>query len=110
MITAVVIYLSLVVVMSAVCFVAYGLDKRQASTGGRRVPEHTLHLLAFLGGWPGGLLGQKHFRHKTKKIRFCIVFWVVVVLHVGIVIAVAYAVVNAPHGEAGGRNQPIGKG
>lgn len=105
----VVAYLTVVVVMSVVCFVSYGLDKRKAATGGQRVPERTLHVLAFLGGWPGGLLGQRRFRHKTKKIPFRIVFWALVFLHVVIVGAVAYAIFNGPHGEAGGRSQPIGK-
>jgi uncharacterized membrane protein YsdA (DUF1294 family) len=88
-------YLIVVAVMSLVCFIAYGLDKRQAANGGRRVPERTLHLLAFLGGWPGALLGQRQFRHKTQKVKFRIVFWMVVVLHVGIVSAVAYALITA---------------
>ena len=91
MTTAAAAYLIVVAVMSLVCFLAYGLDKRQAVNGGRRVSEHTLHLLAFLGGWPGALLGQRQFRHKTQKVKFRIVFWMVVVLHVGIVGAVAYA-------------------
>lgn len=80
-----------VVVMSLVCFLAYGLDKRRASNGGRRVSERTLHLLAFLGGWPGAWLGQRQFRHKTQKVTFRLVFWMVVILHLGIVGAVAYA-------------------
>ena len=84
-------YLVVVAVMSLVCFIAYGLDKRQAANGGRRVSERTLHLMAFLGGWPGALIGQRHFRHKTQKMTFRIVFWMVVVLHVGIVGVVAYA-------------------
>src|ERR1700728_3211504 len=90
--TATVAYLIVVGVMSIVCFLAYGLDKRQAINGGRRVSERTLQLLAFLGGWPGALLAQRHFRHKTQKVKFRIVFWIVVVPHVGIVGAVAYAV------------------
>lgn len=84
-------YLSVVAVMSLVCFIAYGLDRRQAVNGGRRVSERTLHLLAFLGGWPGALLAQRQFRHKTQKVTFRLVFWMVVVVHVGIVGAVAYA-------------------
>jgi uncharacterized membrane protein YsdA (DUF1294 family) len=83
-------YLIVVVVMSLVCFIAYGLDKRQAVNGGRRVSERTLHLLALLGGWPGALIAQRHFRHKTRKVQFRIVFWMVVVIHIGIVGAVAY--------------------
>jgi uncharacterized membrane protein YsdA (DUF1294 family) len=57
------------------------------------VPEHTLQILAFLGGWPGALIGQRRFHHKTKKLAFLIVFWLVVVLHVGIVGTVAYVVI-----------------
>ncbi|HMC67385.1 MAG TPA: DUF1294 domain-containing protein [Gemmataceae bacterium] len=88
---AAVAYLMVVAVMSLVCFIAYGLDKRQAANGGRRVSERTLHLMAFLGGWPGALIGQRQFRHKTQKVPFRVVFWIVVVLHVGIVCAVVYA-------------------
>jgi uncharacterized membrane protein YsdA (DUF1294 family) len=79
MLTALVIYLSLIFVMSLVCFVAYGWDKRRASNGSRRVPEQTLYFLTLLGGWPGALLGQRHFRHKTRKLSFLIVLHVVIV-------------------------------
>ena len=87
-------YLIVVAVMSLVCFIAYGLDKRRAGNGGRRVSERTLHLMAFLGGWPGALFGQRQFRHKTQKMSFRIVFWMVVVLHIGIVGAVAYVLMT----------------
>jgi uncharacterized membrane protein YsdA (DUF1294 family) len=87
-------YLTVVVVMSLACFVAYGLDKRRAVTGSRRISERTLHLMAFFGGWPGALFGQRHFRHKTQKVSFRIVFWMVVVLHSGIVAAVAYVLIT----------------
>jgi len=91
---AIAIYLSLVLVMSLVTFFAYGKDKGQAATGGRRIPERTLHLLAFFGGWPGAILGQRQYRHKTQKKSFRIVFWMLLVLHVAIVGAVAYALVR----------------
>lgn len=87
-------YLIVVVVMSVACFIAYGLDKRQAKNGGRRVSERTLHLMAFLGGWPGAMIGQRQFRHKTQKVAFRIVFWIALGLHVGIVGAIAYALVT----------------
>jgi uncharacterized membrane protein YsdA (DUF1294 family) len=92
---AIVIYSSIVVVMSVVCFAAYGLDKRRAGNGGRRVPEHALHILALMGGWPGAMLAQRHFRHKTKKLSFLIVFWLVIVLHVVIVGTAAYMFVGS---------------
>jgi uncharacterized membrane protein YsdA (DUF1294 family) len=84
------VYLIVVLVMSVACFIVYGLDKRRAINGGRRVSERTLHLMAFLGGWPGALMAQRHFRHKTQKAPFRIVFWIVVMLHVGVVGAVTY--------------------
>jgi uncharacterized membrane protein YsdA (DUF1294 family) len=95
MMIAVAGYLIVVALMSLVCFITYGLDKRQAIKGGRRVSERTLHLMAFLGGWPGALMGQRQFRHKTQKVPFRIVFWMVVVLHIGIVGAVAYVIVTS---------------
>ena len=61
-------------------FVLYGVDKRRAGTGARRVPEATLHLLTLAGGWPGGLPGQRVFRHKTRKIPFLIRFWLLAVV------------------------------
>lgn len=76
--------------MSLVCFFAFGVDKRRAVAGDRRVPERTLFTLAFLGGWPGALLAQRHFRHKTKKVSFRIVLWLAILLHVTIVGAAGY--------------------
>ena len=89
--TYVLIYLSLVAVMSAVTFIAYGLDKKRAGLfGARRIPERTLHIMELLGGWPGAILAQRHFRHKTKKASFRLAFWLMVLLHVTIVAGVAY--------------------
>jgi len=88
-------YVIVVAVMSLACFIAYGFDKRRAGNGGRRVSERTLHLMAFLGGWPGALIGQRQFRHKTQKGSFRIVFWLLVVAHIGIVSAVAYRIATS---------------
>ena len=90
---AVLTYLGIVLVMSLVCFVAYGFDKQRAINGGRRVPESTLQLLAFLGGWPGALLAQRQFRHKTQKTSFVVVFWCLVVLHFAVVGGVVFAAI-----------------
>lgn len=74
--------LALSAIASLISFVLYGFDKRRARLDGDRVPEKRLHLFALLGGWPGAMLAQKVFRHKTVKTRFRIVFWLTVACHV----------------------------
>jgi uncharacterized membrane protein YsdA (DUF1294 family) len=68
--------------MSAITFIAYGWDKHRAVRSTRRIPEHTLHLLELLGGWPGALLAQRHFHHKWRKTSYMLVFWAIVALHI----------------------------
>lgn len=67
--------------ISVITFLLYWLDKLRARHGQWRVAETTLHLAAFLGGWPGAYLAQKHFRHKASKNRFLLLFWLVVTVH-----------------------------
>ena len=50
-----------------------------------RIPEIVLHLLTLIGGTLGALLGQLIFRHKIKKIKFIIVFWVIVIVQVVVI-------------------------
>ncbi|WP_051234226.1 DUF1294 domain-containing protein [Halomonas halocynthiae] len=71
-------------VVSVVAFITYGLDKRLARKGKRRIAESTLLLLALLCGWPGALAAQRVFRHKTSKRSFQVSFWVMVAVNVAI--------------------------
>lgn len=80
----------IIVALSLFTFVAYGFDKRRARKGGRRVPEKTLHILSLLGGWPGAVVGQQVFRHKTQKVSFRIMFWLCVMLHLAVVGGIGY--------------------
>ncbi len=77
--TAVLIYTA----MSVIAFFAYGLDKSAARTRRWRTQESTLHLFALLGGWPGALIAQGSFHHKTRKLSFQITFWFLVAMNVG---------------------------
>lgn len=65
----------LYVLLSVVLFVAYGADKSAAQHGRWRTSESSLHLLALAGGWPGALVAQRMFRHKTRKQPFRSIFW-----------------------------------
>jgi uncharacterized membrane protein YsdA (DUF1294 family)/cold shock CspA family protein len=67
---------------SVVAFLFYGLDKRAATRGGWRTSEARLHLFELLGGWPGALLAQRVFRHKTRKVEFQMVFYMAVIANV----------------------------
>jgi uncharacterized membrane protein YsdA (DUF1294 family)/cold shock CspA family protein len=67
--------------MSVVSYVMYLSDKMAAERNVRRTPENTLHLADLMGGWPGALVAQQQFRHKTIKQPFQFVFWVTVALN-----------------------------
>jgi uncharacterized membrane protein YsdA (DUF1294 family) len=66
---------------SGLAFAAYWSDKLRAEAGEWRVPESTLHFFSLIGGWPGSFLAQRMFRHKTSKVSFQVVFWLIVVVH-----------------------------
>lgn len=66
---------------SAVTFVLYAYDKQQARHGRWRTPEKVLHGVELLGGWPGALVAQQVFRHKTRKVSFQVWFWLIVAVH-----------------------------
>ena len=68
-------------IVSGLAFLLYWSDKRKARADQRRIPENVLHALEFAGGWPGALLAQQVFRHKTRKLSFQGVFWILVLLH-----------------------------
>ena len=59
----------------------YAADKSAARRNQWRTPERMLHLLALVGGWPGALVAQAVFRHKSRKPSFRIVFWTTVALN-----------------------------
>ncbi|WP_227000990.1 DUF1294 domain-containing protein [Protaetiibacter intestinalis] len=68
--------------MSFATFVAYALDKRAAATEGWRLSEGSLLAMGLACGWPGGVIAQQVFRHKTIKMSFQVVFWVTVIVNV----------------------------
>ncbi|TFC80391.1 DUF1294 domain-containing protein [Cryobacterium cheniae] len=77
--------------LSLACFVVYAVDKSAAVAARWRVPENTLLLLGFAGGWPGAIVAQQVLRHKTKKASFRQAFWGTVALNL-----VAFVVIFSP--------------
>ncbi|WP_339665963.1 DUF1294 domain-containing protein [uncultured Pseudomonas sp.] len=73
--------LAVYLLVSIASFVQYAIDKRSAEIGRWRTPENTLHITELLGGWPGALIAQQVFRHKTRKASFQAVFWLIVLVH-----------------------------
>ena len=77
-------------IMSLLTYGSYAMDKAAAKKSARRTPENTLHLMALLGGWPGALVAQQYFRHKTSKQPFRMIFWITLGLNVaGLVVLVS---------------------
>lgn len=68
--------------VSVVAFAVYGADKSAARRSAPRVSERTLLALGLVGGWPGALVAQQVFRHKTRKRTFRRAFWATVVCNV----------------------------
>lgn len=67
--------------MSFVTFDLYGRDKFRAGMGMWRISEATLHLLELLGGWPGAVLAQEYFHHKTRKTSYQIQFMMNIIIN-----------------------------
>lgn len=68
-------------IVSVLAFCLYWSDKRKAQADNWRTPENVLHAVELAGGWPGALLAQQVFRHKTRKVSFQVLFWMIVLLH-----------------------------
>lgn len=78
-------------VASVICFTAYALDKSAARAGNWRTAEQTLLFLGLMGGWPGAIVAQQVFRHKSNKASFRAAFWISVLINV-----VLFVVINSP--------------
>jgi len=63
--------------------IVYRVDKSAAQSGHWRTAESTLHALSLMGGWPGALVAQRLFRHKSRKVSFRVAFLATVALNCG---------------------------
>jgi len=77
------IYLTTITLLT---FLFYGIDKHRAVRQKGRIPETVLHLRALAGGTIGAFAGQIVFRHKTKKLKFRLVFFAIIAVQIGFVL------------------------
>lgn len=68
-------------VLNALTFIVYGIDKWKARNDKWRIPESTLLLLAFFGGSVGALLGMQVWHHKTLHWTFRLGIPAMLLLH-----------------------------
>ena len=76
---------------SLISIIVYAPDKAAAIAKRWRVSEQTLLLLGLVGGWPGAIVAQQVFRHKSNKPSFRSTFWPSVVVNI-----VAFIVITTP--------------
>ncbi|MEM7472459.1 MAG: DUF1294 domain-containing protein [Pseudomonadota bacterium] len=74
------------IVVNVVSFVVIAMDKSRARAGKWRIPEGNLIALAAMGGWVGAKLGQKVFRHKSRKQPFALVLNAIPLGHAAFVV------------------------
>jgi len=69
-------------ILGLLTFSVFAKDKHASKHGLWRVPENTLHILSLLGGWTGGVVGQKILRHKTHKQPFKTLFTITIFINI----------------------------
>ena len=72
-------------IISIITILYYARDKAKAQSNSWRISEDKLHLFSLLGGWPGAIIAQQVYRHKTAKKSFQRVFWATVIINCGLV-------------------------
>lgn len=78
------------ILVNAYAFALFAIDKNRAVAGGylakKRIPENTLLFLAFVGGSPALVLGQKLLNHKTRKQPFASLLIAIIVVQIVMVV------------------------
>ena len=62
------------IIINILEFILMGTDKLLSIKKLYRIPEIVLLIVPFIGGSIGGILGMYIFKHKTKKIKFKLLF------------------------------------
>ena len=74
-------------------FIIMGLDKILAIKNKNRISEKSLLISAFIGGSIGAILGMYTFRHKTKKLKFQLLYPLFLIIHIFIYLYIKKALI-----------------
>lgn len=85
------IYYYYLLAVNILAFVLFGADKQKARRNAWRIPEKTLILSAVIGGSVGAILGMRFFHHKTRKAKFAIGVPVILLVQIGAMCLVQWA-------------------
>ena len=72
----------LILSLTLITFLTFGLDKWLAKNNKRRIAENTLLFITFFGGTFGAVLGMVFFKHKNAKKSFFLKICVVVAVQI----------------------------
>ena len=77
--------------VNVLTFLMFDMDEQRAESGGWRIPEARLLVFALIGGWIGAKVGQRRFRHKTRKQPFAAMLNAAGFVNLGAAIIIAFA-------------------
>lgn len=77
-------YFYIVIIMSILTIIIYGIDKIRAINNMWRIKETTLLIISLLFGSIGGLFSMYIIRHKNHKVKFVILNWVFLIIHIAL--------------------------
>ncbi len=69
-------------------FFIFGIDKYKAKKGKNRISEKTLFIISLIGGCYGSIFAMNIFSHKTKKVKFTIINYSLLVVYSFIILKV----------------------
>lgn len=87
------IFLGILIFISLITFLIYGIDKSKAKNGKNRIKESYLLGLSAFGGGLGALIGRIIFHHKTDKLYFSLAIYLSVLVEaitIGVIAWIAF--------------------
>ncbi|QSX05534.1 DUF1294 domain-containing protein [Sedimentibacter sp. zth1] len=75
-------------IINLVAFIMFYVDKRKAIKDKWRIRESSLYLVSFTGGVYGSILAMYLFHHKTRKVKFCIITALALIINIAIMVLI----------------------